>query len=121
MRDLWHAGDEVPLVARGSAMRDALLVMTGKRFGCVGIVDAEGRLSGIVTDGDLRRHMGTNLLDRPVEQIMTANPQTIRPDAMAAEALAQMNARNITALFAVSDGRPLGILHIHDLLRAGVA
>lgn len=121
VRDLWHSGEEIPLVVRGSAMREALLVMTGKRFGCVGILDGDGRLSGIVTDGDLRRHMGSDLLDRPVEQIMTANPQTIRPDAMAAEALAQMNARNITALFAVADGRPLGILHVHDCLRAGVA
>jgi len=121
VRDLWHAEAEVPLVARGTAMREALLVMTGKRFGCVGIVDGDGRLIGIVTDGDLRRNMGAALLDSLVEQVMTSNPQTIRPDALAAEALAQMNAHNITALFAVADGRPLGIVHVHDCLRAGVA
>jgi arabinose-5-phosphate isomerase len=119
--DVMHRGDELPLVAPDMAMRDALLVMTAKRFGCVGAVDGDGRLSGIVTDGDLRRHMGDALLNQRVEQVMTRQPQTIRPGALGAEALAKMNARNITSLFVVEAERPVGILHVHDLLRAGVA
>ena len=101
-----------------------LLTMTEKRFGCVGVTDGEGRLVGIVTDGDLRRAMGPDLLARKVGEIMTRFPRTIRAEALAAEALHAMNARGrlITALFVVDAcGRPVGILHVHDLLRAGLA
>ncbi len=124
VRDLMHAGDEVPLASPGLPMDRALLRITEKRFGCLGVTDASGRLVGIVTDGDLRRHMGPDLLARRVEEIMTPDPRTIAPDALAAEALHAMNARGrpVTALFVVnSAGRPVGILHVHDVLRAGVA
>lgn len=122
--DLMHEGDAVPLAPPDTAMDRALLLMTEKRFGCLGVIDAAGRLIGIVTDGDLRRAMGPDLLSRQVGAIMTRSPRTIAPDALAAEALQAMNAveRPITSLFVLDqEGRPLGILHIHDLLRAGVA
>jgi arabinose-5-phosphate isomerase len=118
--DVMHDGDELPLAPMGTPMREALLVMTAKRFGCLGITD-NGRLAGIITDGDLRRNIKGNLLEATVEAVMTRKPQTIRPEALGAEALNQMNSRNITSLFVVDAERPVGILHIHDLLRAGVA
>ena len=124
VRDLMHTGDELPLAPPGTPMPEALVLMTQKRFGCLGVVDAEGRLAGILTDGDLRRAMGPDLLARDVGEIMNATPRSIGPDALAAEALHVMNARErpITALFVVdAGGRPVGILHVHDLLRAGVA
>lgn len=124
VRDLMHQGEALPLAAPGTPMDRALLLMTEKRFGCLGIADLDGRLIGIVTDGDLRRAMGPDLLTRRVSEVMTTAPRTIGPDALAGEALHVMNARErpITALFVVDSGtRPLGILHIHDLLRAGVA
>ncbi len=121
--DIMHGGDRLPLVAAGTAMAEAILVMTAKSFGCVGIVDEAGRLTGIVTDGDLRRHMAADLLAQPAGSVMTANPKTIRPQALAQEALAVMNMSEhpFTALFVVEDGRPVGIVHVHDCLRAGVA
>ena len=120
--DIMHEGDSVPLVKRGASMADTILIITAKSFGCAGVTDEAGRLIGIVTDGDLRRHMGTALLAERVETVMTPTPKTIRPQALAVEALGQMNAQAITSLFVVDDAwRPLGILHIHDCLRAGVA
>ena len=124
VRELMHTDDAVPLVSPDTCMDRALLVMTEKRFGCLGVVDQSGALYGIVTDGDLRRHMGPELLSRAVRDVMTANPRTIEPDALAGDALRLMNApdRPITALFVVDLGlRVRGILHVHDLLRAGVA
>jgi arabinose-5-phosphate isomerase len=120
--DIMHEGAAVPLVTRGTSMADAILVITAKSFGCAGVIDEAGRLVGIVTDGDLRRHMGKALLAERVETVMTPTPKTIRPQALAAEGLGQMNAQAITSLFVVDDAwHPLGILHIHDCLRAGVA
>jgi arabinose-5-phosphate isomerase len=120
--DIMHDGEAMPLVARGTAMAEAILVMTAKSFGCVGVTDDAGKLIGIVTDGDLRRHMGDDMLRAAVDAVMSARPKTIRPQALAAEALGRMNALAITSLFAVDEQkRPLGILHIHDCLRAGVA
>jgi arabinose-5-phosphate isomerase len=121
--DIMHDGDAVPLVRRNAVMAEAILVMTTKSFGCVGVTDDAGRLIGIVTDGDLRRHMADDdLLRATVDKVMSGKPKTIRPQALAAEALGQMNASAITSLFAVDDKRrPLGILHIHDCLRAGIA
>ncbi len=95
--------------------------MTNKRLGCVAIVDTEGVLQGIITDGDLRRHMSPGLLDLTAADVMTRAPKTIGADALASEAVGLMNSNAITNLFVVEDGRPVGILHIHDCLRAGVA
>jgi arabinose-5-phosphate isomerase len=105
-------------------MDRALITMTAKRFGCLAVVDAERKLLGVVTDGDLRRNMGPHLLDMTVDAIMNAAPRTITPEALAEEALRDMNtaSRPFTALFVVDEaGMVLGILHIHDLLRAGLA
>jgi len=98
-----------------------LLIMTNKRFGCAGVVGADGKIAGIVTDGDLRRHMSDGMLSRKAGEVMTANPKTVRPQTLAAEALRIMNASAITTLFVVDSDKPVGILHIHDCLRAGVA
>ncbi len=122
--DLMHTGDAVPLAPLDLPMDRALLLMTGKGFGCLGAVDADGRLCGILTDGDLRRAMGPGLLSRKVNEVMNSAPRTIAADALAADALRAMNAgaRPVTSLFVVdAQGRPAGILHVHDLLRAGVA
>lgn len=118
--DLMHEGEAVPLVGPDTAMSDAVMEMTARSFGCVGIVDGGGRLRGIVTDGDLRRHMAADLLSRRAADVMTPEPWTVAPDCLAAEALFIMSTRKITALFVVNDGRPVGILHSHDCLRAGL-
>lgn len=120
-RDVMHRGDAVPLVASGTTMRDALVTMTGKSFGCVGVIDGDGLLVGIVTDGDLRRHLSDHLLTCSVDEIMTVGPKTIRPDTLLARAMEILSSRSITALFVLDEGRPVGIVHMHDLLRAGVA
>jgi len=120
--DLMHQGDSVPLVDPARPMSDVLLVMTQKSFGCVGVVDAGGVLYGIITDGDLRRHMEGDLLARRAGEVMTHAPLTIRPGILAAEALRVMNEKKITSLFVVDEAkRAVGILHLHDCLRAGVA
>jgi len=119
--DLMHAGDAVPLVDLDTQMGDTLLMISQKGFGVVGVLDAMGQLAGVVTDGDLRRHM-TGLLDMTAGQVMTGNPKTIRPDALAEEAVAAMTGR-ITCLFVTDPENAkqvVGILHIHDCLRAGV-
>jgi arabinose-5-phosphate isomerase len=116
--DLMHSGEAVPLVGPDTSLRAAILEMTSKRFGCTGVVDAEGRLLGIVTDGDLRRHIEN--IDRPVADLMTRNPVTIRPQALAAEAVAILNGKAITSLFVLENQKPVGLIHIHDCLRAGV-
>jgi arabinose-5-phosphate isomerase len=124
VRELMHTGQEMPLAPPSLPMDAALLRITEKRFGCLGVVDAGGRLIGIITDGDLRRAMGPDLLHRTAGDVMTRSPLTIGPDALAAEALHLMNAgpRAVTALFVVDAAAvPLGVLHVHDLLRAGVA
>lgn len=115
--DLMHT--DMPLVTATTAMPEALLIISQKGFGVVGVTDAEGRLIGIVTDGDLRRHMD-GLLSRSVAEVMTRTPRTIAPTALAEAAVAVMNECKITCLFAVDEGVPVGILHIHDCLRAGV-
>ena len=118
--DLMHKGDRLPLVAPEMVMAEAIVVMTEKALGCLGVVDDEGRLAGIITDGDLRRHMGDGLLSLRSGDIMTPGPKTANSDLLASAALELINASSITALFVVEDGRPVGILHIHDLLRVGV-
>ncbi|MBT7509079.1 MAG: KpsF/GutQ family sugar-phosphate isomerase [Rhodospirillaceae bacterium] len=119
--DLMHAVEELPLAERSSVMSDVIVLMTTKRFGCAGIVDADGALIGVITDGDLRRNMGDRLLAESAGDVMTGGARTIGPDALASEALAIMNSLSITNLFVVEDGVPVGIVHIHDCLRAGVA
>jgi arabinose-5-phosphate isomerase len=121
VRDIMRAGDDVPLVRAGTRMADALVVMTAKSLGCVVIVGADGRLTGIITDGDLRRHMSANLVNLPVEEIMTREPKTVRPDQLASEALEILNASKKTQLIVAEQGKPIGVVHVHDLLRAGVA
>ncbi len=124
VREVMHAEPDLPVATPQTPMQQALLIMTEKRFGCLGVLDASGLLCGIVTDGDLRRHMGPALLALCVADIMTETPKTIGPDQLAAEALRIMNdpARPITSLFVVTpERRPVGILHIHDLLRSGAA
>ncbi len=120
VRDLMH--EDLPLVTMGTPMSEALLVMSQKSFGVVGVTDETGRLKGIVTDGDLRRNMD-GLLDKSTEEVMTEDPLTIAPNAMAEEAVAIMNDRKITSLFVVDPetrGPALGLLHIHDCLRVGL-
>lgn len=119
--DLMHTGDRLPLVAEDEAMSQAIVTMSAKSFGCLGVVGDDGRLLGMITDGDLRRHMDDDLLKAAAREVMTFSPKTIARDALAASALEVMNASRISALFVVEDGRPAGILHVHDLLRAGVA
>ena len=120
VRDLMH--EDMPLVPETAAMADALVTISQKGFGVVGVTDPAGRLTGIITDGDLRRHM-EGLLSHTAAEVMTRNPRSIGPDQLGEKAVALMNDRKITCLFVVEpdgDGRPLGILHIHDCLRAGV-
>ncbi len=119
--DLMHGADELPLVGPDAPMREALLVMTQRRFGCVGVQDEAGQLIGVITDGDLRRHMD-GLFEHKAGAVMTRSPKTAPPGMLAVEALKLMSetAPPTTVLFVVDQGRPAGILHIHDLVRAGV-
>lgn len=121
--DLMHTGSEMPLIGEDAIMQDALMEMTAKMLGCVGIVNKEGDLIGIITDGDLRRWMSPGLILEKVSTVMTRNPKTISPDALAVEALKTMNTtgKGITNLFVVDGTKPIGLIHIHDCLRAGVA
>jgi arabinose-5-phosphate isomerase len=122
VRDVMHQGDRVPLAAVGTQMREALLLISNKGFGCLGVTDSDGRLLGIITDGDLRRHLSGNIFEKLVEDVMTPDPKTITPDALVASALEVLNAAAITALLVVEgDRRPVGIVHMHDLLRTGAA
>jgi arabinose-5-phosphate isomerase len=120
--DIMHR--DPPQVTPDTLMGDALLTMTASSFGCVGVMDQNGRLAGVITDGDLRRHMSPDLVKRPADAIMTPGPKTIRPGALAEEALAIMNERTITSLFVVDEeagnGVAIGIVHVHDCLRAGI-
>jgi arabinose-5-phosphate isomerase len=118
--DIMHTGAAVPLKPLGTSMSEALVEMTSKGFGCVGIVDARGAVAGIVTDGDLRRHMRPDLMTALVDDVMTKNPKTIRGNLLASEALEILNASKITALIVTEANKPVGIVHLHDLLRAGV-
>jgi arabinose-5-phosphate isomerase len=119
--DLMHKGDAVPLARADTPMRDLLLTMASGRLGCVGVVDAKGALIGIVTDGDIRRHVA-GIENRSASEVMTADPKIARPDELAAEALALMTEKKITQLFVLAEGdpAPAGVIHIHDCLRAGL-
>jgi arabinose-5-phosphate isomerase len=115
--DLMHGPDELPLVAPETPMAEAIVMMSAKRFGCVGVVEPDGRLIGIVTDGDIRRHID-GLLDHSASEVMTRTPRVAARDTLAAEAMLLI--AGVTVLFVVDDERPVGILSMHDLLRAGV-
>ena len=119
--ELMHTGNEMPIVGEDMLMADALLVMTKKTFGCVGVVDGGGRLAGMITDGDLRRHMSGGLLAMTAGAIMTHKPDTLKPQTLASAALEHFNSKKRTQMFVIDGGLPVGILHVHDLLRAGVA
>jgi arabinose-5-phosphate isomerase len=119
--DIMHTGSTMPLSPLGSRMAEAILEMTAKGFGCVGITDPGGLLVGIITDGDLRRHMHNKLLDASVDEVMTRGPKTVRRDQLLSETLDMLNTMKVTALFAIEGGKPVGIIHVHDLLRAGTA
>ena len=119
--DIMHRGKQVPVCRLATPMSQALLEMSAKSFGCVAVLDKQGHLAGVVTDGDLRRHMHADLLKRSAAEVMTPRPKTIRPTALAAEALQFMNSSRITSLFVVEDRAVVGIVHLHDCLRAGVA
>lgn len=119
--EIMHGGDELPLVAAGTPMREAIAEISRKGFGCVAVVSREGRLEGIVTDGDLRRHMGPDILTHTVEAVMSRNPKHVGPDALAGTVLQMINASSITSVIVVEEGRPTGIVHLHDLLRIGAA
>lgn len=121
--DLMHKGDEMPLVNDNALMQEALLVMTSKMLGCVGVVNKDGCLVGMITDGDLRRLMSPTLPSEKVVDVMTKNPHTITANTLIAEAVNIMNntGRGITNMFVVEDKKPIGIIHIHDCLKAGVS
>jgi CBS domain-containing protein len=117
----FHRGERIPRIRVGARMAEAIVEMSSKGFGCVGVFDGVGALVGIITDGDLRRHLKSNMLvDTPVEEVMTRAPRTIAPDALVAEAL-ELVSRKISALLVVENGDVVGIVHFHDLLRLGAA
>jgi arabinose-5-phosphate isomerase len=121
VREIMHKAPRLPLVAPQTPMAEALVIMTQKSFGCLGIVDDGGQLIGILTDGDLRRHMSRGLIDQMIVDVVTRRPHTITPDVLASEALEHLTTAQITALFVVDDeNRPVGLVHVHDLLRQGV-
>lgn len=121
VRDIMHTGPSLPLAPADMHMSDAVLLMTEKSFGCLGITGPDGRLLGIITDGDLRRHMTPNLLALATGDVMTRDPIVAAPDDLASATLDQINRHSITSLFVVENTMPVGIVHIHDLLRLGVA
>ena len=118
--DIMHTGKAIPVTNGKNLMSEVIPEMTAKSFGCIAIVDDSGKIRGIITDGDLRRHMANELLNYHAEDVMTPNPKTIRPTALASEAVLIMNEAQITNLFVAENQRVVGIIHIHDCLRAGV-
>jgi arabinose-5-phosphate isomerase len=120
--EIMHTGDRMPLVGANVVMAEALVTMTEKSFGCLGVVNEAGALIGIITDGDLRRHMGPDLLTAVTGAIMTKAPniKVVPREMLASAALQFINASRKTVLFVVEDNRPVGVIHVHDLLRAGV-
>jgi arabinose-5-phosphate isomerase len=121
IRDIMHVGDRLPLVPSGTGMHEAILELSRKGFGCVAITAEDGALIGIITDGDIRRHIGSNLLAMSVDQVMTKEPKTAGPDTLVATALQTINTSAITSLMVVEGRRPVGLVHLHDLLRIGAA
>jgi len=121
VRDIMHSGDDMPVVSLGTKMPEAVAVLAKKRFGCVCVVDGEGRLAGIFTDGDLARSLDRNLAGMTIDELMTRRPKTIGPSVLAGAAIALLEEHHISALIVAEGDRPLGLVHFHDLLRLGVA
>ena len=122
VQDIMAKEEDIPTVPDGTKMADALLVMSKKMLGCLGILDADGKLIGMITDGDLRRHMSNDLMNKSVNEVMNPNPTTISGDLLGSEALNIMHSKKITNIFVVdSEKRPVGLIHMHHLLQAGVA
>ncbi len=121
VRDLMHKGASLPLAQPDVKMSEVIVIISQKGFGCVGVTDDTGALIGMVTDGDLRRHLADDLLSQPVGKVMTQMPKTLTPDMLVPAAIEMMNSLAITSIFVVEDAKPVGILHMHDFLRAGVA
>jgi arabinose-5-phosphate isomerase len=121
--EVMHQGDGLPLVKAEASVADAIIEMSSKGFGCTGVIDDAGELVGVITDGDLRRHMAEGMLDRTAAEVMTTSPRTIAPEALLSEALRQMTVLTprITAIFALEGRQPVGIVHLHDCLRVGLA
>lgn len=120
VKDLMHKGSDLPVVSEDMRMADVLIVITAKRFGCAGVIKKNGELAGIITDGDLRRHMSPQITEQLAADIMTANPKTVASEDLATKALNIMQDKSITSLFIMDNKKPVGILHIHDILKAGV-
>ncbi|MCA0010910.1 KpsF/GutQ family sugar-phosphate isomerase [Mesorhizobium sp. B292B1B] len=121
IREIMHVGERLPLVVSGTGMPDAILELSRKGFGCVAVTAADGALIGIVTDGDIRRHIGSNLTAMTVDEVMTRSPKTAAPDTLVATALQTINNSAITSLMVVEGKKPIGLVHLHDLLRIGAA
>ena len=119
--DLMHKGAAMPIASPDARMSEVIVTMSQKGFGCVGVIDDQGMLLGMVTDGDLRRHLANDLLKQTVEDVMTQNPKTVPPSMLVPAAIEMMNSSSISAIFVVEDGKPVGIVHMHDFLRAGAA
>ena len=119
--DLMHVGQDMPILEENASMKSVLLEMTSKRLGCVGLINQAGILTGLITDGDLRRCLTEKILDEKAINVMTKNPKTVAKDVMAAEVLKIMHDKKITNMFVVENGKPVGVIHIHDLLNKGVA
>ena len=120
VRDLMHTGEQLPLVREGTVMADAILEISAKGFGIVGVTNSRDQITGVITDGDLRRHMTRDLIDMRVETVMSRSPVVVPPDLLAAAVLKLMQERKISVVFVVEDARPVGILHMLDLVRSGV-
>ncbi len=120
VENVMRTGDDLPIISDQQKMPEALYLMSKKMLGCVGIVDFDGKLLGMITDGDLRRQMNDDLFAKSVCEVMTENPKTIKADVLAAEAVRIMNEKSITQLFVLEDDKPVGLIHLHDCLRAGV-
>ncbi|MFI3242228.1 MAG: KpsF/GutQ family sugar-phosphate isomerase [Alphaproteobacteria bacterium] len=120
VENVMRTGDDLPFVANTNKMPEAIYVMSKKMLGCVGVLDDDGNLAGMITDGDLRRQMNDELFVKPVVDVMTVNPKTISKDVLAAEAVRVMNEKKITQLFVLEGEKPVGLIHLHDCLRVGV-
>lgn len=120
-KDIMHTGEGLPLVSADTLMSEGILLMTQRGFGVLGVVDELRQLTGIITDGDLRRHVSSNLLEKTAGEIMTTSPKTVEKGTLSATILELVNSLSITSVFVVEDGRPVGVVHLHDLLRIGAA